>query len=69
MERLSHQFDMFRLMQDPEKMETDAAPLQTASVQLSENANADVENGRPSRSRGRDRSVASTPLRPAEPVQ
>ena len=36
---------------------------QTASVQLSENANADVENGRPSRSRGQDRPFASTPLR------
>ena len=40
-----------------------AAPPQTASVQLSENANADVENGRPSRSRGQDRPAASTPLR------
>ena len=39
------------------------APPQTASVQLSENANADVENGRPSRSRGQDRPFASTPLR------
>ena len=40
-----------------------AAPPQIASVQLSENANADVENGRPSRSRGQDRPAASTPLR------
>src|SRR4051812_50051193 len=40
-----------------------AAPPQIASVQLSENANADVENGRPSRSRGQDRPFASTPLR------
>ena len=31
-----------------------AVPPQTASVQLSENANADVEKGRPSRSRGQD---------------
>ena len=40
-----------------------AAPPQIASVQLSENAKADVENGRPSRSRGQDRPAASTPLR------
>ena len=39
-----------------------AAPPQIASVQLSENAKADVENGRPSRSRGQDRPFASTPL-------
>src|SRR4051794_32743478 len=36
-----------------------ADPPQTASVQLSENANADVENGCPSRSRGQDRPCAS----------
>ena len=40
-----------------------AAPPQTASVQLSENANADVEKGRPSRSRGQDCPLASAPLR------
>jgi uncharacterized protein YyaL (SSP411 family) len=40
-----------------------AVPPQTASVQLSENASAEVENGRPSRSRGHDRPSASTPLR------
>src|SRR5262249_4175922 len=33
---------------------THAVPPQTACVQLSENANADVEKGRPSRSRGQD---------------
>ena len=38
-------------------------PPQTASVQLSENANADVEKGRPSRSRGQDFPLASMPLR------
>jgi hypothetical protein len=36
---------------------------QIASVQLSENANADVEKGRPSRSRGQDCPLASMPLR------
>jgi hypothetical protein len=40
-----------------------AASSQTASVQLSEKASADVEKGRPSRSRGQDRPFASTPLR------
>jgi hypothetical protein len=40
-----------------------AVPPQTASVQLSENANADVEKGRPSRSRGQDCPLASMPLR------
>ena len=48
---------------NPEAVAPLAAPPQTASVQLSENANADVENGRPSRSRGQDRPFASTPLR------
>ena len=38
-------------------------PPQIASVQLSENANADVEKGRPSRSRGQDCPLASMPLR------
>jgi hypothetical protein len=38
-------------------------PPQRASVQLSENANADVEKGRPSRSRGQDCPLASMPLR------
>ena len=53
-----------RLIQDQETTEADwLDPPQTASVQLSENASADVENGRPSRSRGQDRPVASTPLR------
>ena len=49
----------------PRKADTigSSVPPQTASVQLSENANADVENGRPSRSRGQDRPLASTPLR------
>src|SRR6476646_10845065 len=42
---------------------THAVPPQTASVQLSENANADVEKGRPSRSRGQDCPLASMPLR------
>ena len=36
---------------------------QRASVQLSENASADVEKGRPSRSRFQDCPLASTPLR------
>ena len=40
-----------------------AVPPQRASVQLSENANADVEKGRPSRSRGQDCPLASMPLR------
>ena len=40
-----------------------AVPPQTASVQLSENANADVEKGRPSRSRGQDCPLASMPFR------
>src|SRR5262245_51379047 len=40
-----------------------AVPPQTASVQLSEKANADVEKGRPSRSRGHDCPLASMPLR------
>ena len=40
-----------------------AVPPQSASVQLSENANADVEKGRPSRSRGQDCPLASMPLR------
>src|SRR5690349_5088526 len=39
-----------------------AVPPYTASVQLSENANADVENGRPSRSRRHDWPLASMPL-------
>jgi hypothetical protein len=40
-----------------------AVPPQSTSVQLSENANADVEKGRPSRSRGQDCPLASMPLR------
>ena len=40
-----------------------AVAPQTASVQLSEKANADVEKGRPSRSRCQDRPLASMPLR------
>src|SRR5262249_1318326 len=40
-----------------------AVPPQTASVQLSENANADVEKGRPSHSRGQDCPLTSMPLR------
>jgi hypothetical protein len=41
----------------------EAVPLHTTSVQLSENANADVEKGRPSRSRFQDCPLASMPLR------
>src|SRR5262245_46994652 len=43
--------------------QTSRVPPQTASVQLSENANADVEKGRPSRSRGQDCPLPSMPLR------
>ena len=42
---------------------TPCRSAQTASVQLSENANADVEKGRPSRSRFQDCPLASMPLR------
>ena len=35
---------------------------QTVSVQLSENANADVEKDRPSRSRGQECPLASIPV-------
>ena len=52
------------LLRSAQSLRPSYFPQQRAlTVQLSENASADVENGRPSRCRGHDRPLASTPLR------